>query len=65
MFDCNLVAIDENLQEKKSEERLQAHIDDLEGRFGQCYGTTTRMKDITPPPEVRVIIDVLRQIENT
>ena len=36
---------------KNSEERLQTRIEDLEGRFGQCHGSTTRRK--ISPPEVR------------
>ena len=44
---------------KNSEERLQAHIEDLEGRFGQCHGSTTRRMIF--PPEVRVsYFDLLR-----
>ena len=65
MLDCDLVAVDEIFQEiKNSEERIQADVDDLENRFRQRRGSTTRLKNITPPPEVRVIVDVLRHIEN-
>ena len=39
---------------KKSEERLQTHIEDVEGRLGQCHGSTTRKKKVSPPPEIRV-----------
>ena len=58
------VAMDKILQEiKNSEERLQTHIEDLEGRFRLCHGSTTRRK-ISPPPEVRIsYFDVLRQSE--
>ena len=54
------VAMDKILQEiKNSEERLQTCNEGLEGRFGQCHGSTTRRK--ISPPEVRVSsIDVLR-----
>ena len=54
------VAMDKIMQEiKNSEERLHTRIKDLEGRFGQCHGSTTRRK--ISPPEVRVsYFDVLR-----
>ena len=43
---------------KNSEERLQTRIKDLEGRFGQCHGFTTRRKI---SPEVKVsYFDLLR-----
>ena len=46
-------------RDKNSEERLQTCIEDLEGRFGQCHGSTTRRK--ISPPEVRVsYFDLLR-----
>ena len=56
--------MDKILQENKnSEERLQTCIEDLEGRFGQCHGYTTRRKKISSP-KVRVsYFDVLRQSE--
>ena len=44
---------------KNSEERLQTHIEDLGGRFGQCHDSITRRK--ISPPEVRVsYFDLLR-----
>ena len=43
------VAMDKILQEiKNSEERLQTRIDDLEVGVGQCHGSTTRRKNISP-----------------
>ena len=50
---CSIfVAMEKIFQEiKNSEERLQTRIEDLEGRFGQCHGSTIRRK--ISPPEVR------------
>ena len=57
--------MDKILQEiKNSEERLQTRIEDLEGRFGQRHGSTTKRKKISPSSEIRVsYFDVLRQSE--
>ena len=52
------------MNRQNSEERLQIHIEDLESRFGQCHGSTTRRKKISPPLEVRVsYFDALKQSE--
>ena len=51
----NFVAMDKIFQEiKNSEERLQTHIEDQEGRAGRCHGSTTRRKKISSPLEIKV-----------
>ena len=40
------VALEKIFQEiKNSEERLQTRIEDLEGRFGQCHGSTSLQEE--------------------